>query len=199
MTTYDAGNDICLGFWKECYSDARWMDFPPNAKVLELGCAEADWQTPMLALRPDLQITGIDWRQIERPGTIIRGNILEHDFGAAAFDAIVAVSCIEWVGIGHYHDPGADQRDPVDEDGDRKAMARCARWLKPGGWMYLDVPHRPKEREGVGKLKLRAYSEQALQERVIQPYFRELRRQTFQPNHPDGPYVALLLKHKEAE
>ena len=187
--TYQAGDDICLGFWATCY-EAGWMEFPLGARVLELGCAEADWQTPMLALRPDLQITGVDWRPIERPGTTIQGNILAQDFGPAAFDAIVAVSCLEWIGVGHY--PNKTANDPVVDDGDRQAMARCAAWLTPGGWLYLDVPHRPKPQPN-SKFAGRGYSDAMVADRLVAPHFQEVRRQLFQPNHPDGPYIALLL------
>lgn len=185
---YDADGDICLGFWKEAW-EAGWCDFPPNAKVLELGCAEADWQTPMLATRPDLHITGIDWREIQRPGAlIIQGDILQQDFGEAAFDAIMAVSHVEWVGIGNY-------TDPVLEDGDRIEMALCARWLKPGGWMYLDVPYRPIRARDYVPFKGRGYTPTMIQDRIVAPHFRIVQQQTFNPNHRDAPYIALLLRH----
>lgn len=185
--SYQAGTDVCLGFWKECYG-AGWMDFPPEAQVLELGCAEADWQSPMLALRPDLHITGIDVRPCSRPGLTIQGDILEQRFAPASFDAIVAVSHLEWVGIGHY-------ADPVVENADRRELALCASWLKPGGWLYFDVPHRPRTDR---TRKFRAYTDEMLAA-VISPEFREVRRQTFSGaaclNHQDGPYIALLLEH----
>lgn len=163
-----------------------WMEFPQDATVLELGCAEADWQTPMLTLRPDLQITGIDVRKCRRPGTVIRGDLLEHEFPDRSFDAIVAVSCLEWVGMAHY----GDSRDTF---GDVRAMSRCARWLKPSGWMYLDVPYRPTLSHGVSGGKLRGYSPEALHSRLIDGHFVEQHRQVFEPDHRDGPYVALHL------
>jgi hypothetical protein len=70
MTTYDYGRDLCLSFWSQAM-DSGWIYFPQHARVLEIGCAEADWQTPMLALRPDLQITGVDWRAVARPGVTL--------------------------------------------------------------------------------------------------------------------------------
>lgn len=189
--TYETSGDLCLGFWKHAW-DSGWCDFPPNAEVLELGCAEADWQTPMLAVRPDLQITGIDWRKITRPGkTIIQGDILQQHFERASFDCIVAVSHVEWVGVNHYGDPKQDE-------GDRIEMALCSQWLKPGGWMYLDVPHRPNGPDP--RAKFRAYTDDMVRERIVEPHFKEVQRRLFSKeeaqNHPDGPYIALLLNHK---
>ena len=66
MSRYNHHGDLCLTIWADAYASGGF-DFPSNARVLEIGCAEADWMTPMLALRPDLQITGIDWRLCKRP------------------------------------------------------------------------------------------------------------------------------------
>jgi hypothetical protein len=133
MTRYDHGRDVCLSLWADAYASGRF-DFPPNARVLEIGCAEADWMTPMLALRPDLDIIGIDWRKTKRPGTTIKGDVLTHEFEPDSFDCIVGISSIEHIGLGHY------DADPKADEGDIRCMERVAEWLKPGGWAYLDVP-----------------------------------------------------------
>ena len=132
-TTF-CSQDSCVSMFGAVW-DTGVLVFPPNAMVLEIGCAEGDWQTPMLAARPDLQITGIDWRECERPGTVIRGDVLTYDFPPERFDAVVGVSSIEHIGLGHY------ENDPLDLDGDTHAMHRAVRWLKPGGWVYADVPY----------------------------------------------------------
>lgn len=134
MSTYNPHGDLCLSIFADVYATGALV-FPPNATVLEIGCAEADWQTPMLALRPDFQITGIDWRKCKRPGTTIQGDVLVQDFPDASFDVVVGISSIEHIGLGHY------EADPLASDGDIVCMERVARWLKPGGWAYLDVPY----------------------------------------------------------
>lgn len=150
----------CLQLFAKCLAEFP-LNFPPNARVLEIGCAEDDWITPMLSLRPDLDITGIDWRGCTRPGTIIRGDVLVHDFPDSSFDVVVGVSSIEHIGLGHY------DSDPIDIDGDTHCMERVVRWLKPGGWMYLDVPYGPSYRlEGTSH---RVYDEAALVQRLVVP------------------------------
>ena len=145
------------------------LHLPHGAHVLEVGCAEDDWMTPMLAARPDLQLTGIDWRGCDRPGTLIRGDVLVHDFPEASFDAVVGISSIEHIGLGHYN------QDPLDDDGDRHCMERIVRWLKPGGWVYADVPYDP-DRYEVHGTAYRTYDDRALADRLLVPGLVERQR-----------------------
>ena len=167
QSTDFVSNDSCVSLFGAVW-DTGIFTFPPKAKILEIGCAEGDWQTPMLAARPDLQITGIDWRACERPGTVIRGNVLTHEFWAESFDAVICVSSIEHVGLGHY------ESDPLDPDGDRHAAERAVTWLKPGGWFYADVPYGDAFRlEGTSH---RVYDDAALQSRLLVKGLTERRR-----------------------
>lgn len=194
--TFNARGDSCLSIWAHAYASGA-MAFPPNATVLEIGCAEADWMTPMLACRPDLRITGIDWRGGERPGTVIEGDVLTHDFPIESFDAIVGISSIEHIGLGHY------SADPEHASGDVLTMQRARDWLKPGGWIYLDVPYNPTG-YFVRGTKCRIYDAATLASRLIVPGLQEVRRwyanKTGQlvdtpeaRELPSFDYVALLL------
>ena len=184
---YDT-TDFCAGFWRDLW-DAGFVHFPPHARVLEIGCAEYDWQTPMLQVRPDLQITGIDWRPVTRPGDTVVGDVLTHEFPEASFDAIVAVSTVEHVGLGYY------RQDPIDDDGDTNCMERCRRWLKPGGWMYLDVPYRPSGPLFTVTAKYRAYNDAALGERLLHGWDVVV-RYVCGTTEKDGPYIALVLEQE---
>lgn len=178
--------ELCAGFWRDTWN-AGIVTFPPHARVLEIGCAEDDWQSAMLAARPDLHIIGIDWRAIDRPGAeIIRGDVLTYDFPSQAFDAIVAVSTVEHIGLGSY------EKDPKDEHGDTHCLERCKQWLKPGGFVYLDVPYRPDGPYSVNS-NFRAYDEPALQARLLAGW-RERYRQVCGVGISDGPYIALVLE-----
>jgi SAM-dependent methyltransferase len=168
MTRYDPHGDTCLSIWAHAYGSGGF-DFPPAARVLEIGCAEADWQTPMLAVRPDLQITGIDWRACRRPGTTIRGDVLAHAFPPASFDVVVGISSIEHIGLGHY------EQDPAAVEGDVQCLARVRDWLRPGGWVYLDVPYNAAGYHVLGT-KARIYDDAAIAARLIPPGLREAQR-----------------------
>jgi FkbM family methyltransferase len=190
-----AVRDMCLNIWSECY-DGRTFDFVPNATVLEIGCAEADWQTPVLSLRPDLRITGIDWRKCKRPGATINGDVLVTEFEPESFDTVVGISSIEHIGLGHY------ESDPVTIGGDILTMQRVERWLKPGGWVYLDVPFSLKGYQVQGT-KHRIYDWDAIQDRLI-PNGLTLRQHWYanaqghlvaKPDpHADLQIIALLLQ-----
>lgn len=184
--TYQSGGDLCLGFWAEAWNSGV-LQFPQGAKVLEIGCAEADWMTPMLTERPDLRITGIDWRECQRPGETLRDDVLVHEFPAESFDAIVGVSSIEHIGLGSY------ESDPPDPEGDRHTVEKCYTWCKPGGWLYLDVPYRPEGSYYVTG-NFRAYDEAAIQSRLIVGGWQEVWRKVVGVGQGDGPYLCLLLK-----
>ncbi len=183
---FDPAGDLCLGFFAECYTPAL-MPLREGAAVLEIGCAEADWMSAMLATRPDLQLTGIDWRAAKRPGTVVQADVLTHEFPPARFDAVVSISTIEHIGLSAY---GGDPRDP---DGDVKTVQRVASWLKPGGWFYFDVPFRDRVFEI--HETFRAYNWPALAKRYLSvPGLVADTARIFRGHGPDAPYIACLLR-----
>jgi len=185
---FDSNGDICLQLWAEAAAKIP-IEFPPDATVLEIGCAEADWMTPMLAERPDLKITGIDWRPCERPGLVYQADVMDVQFPEASFDAVVGISSIEHIGLGHYDD------DPADDYGDCRCMLNVVRWLKPGGFVYLDVPYDASGYHVCGTSH-RVYDEHAIQERLIVTGLR-LKAQAF--HRPDGEmHYTMLLAVKDA-
>lgn len=157
---------------------------PHGARVLEIGCAEADWISPTKQARKDLHITGIDWRGVKRltADKMVMGDARERDrFQHQSFDRIVSISAMEHIGLGAYD-------DPIDDNGDSVVMANCLYWLKPGGQMYFDVPYRQSYIE---HKQYRGYDDEAIARRLLQGW-QELARHVFTANHPDSPYVALV-------
>lgn len=170
-----AGRDRCLTIFGGAYATGA-LFFPTDARVLEIGCAEADWMTPMLAERPDIQITGIDWRAKEdRPGTVIQGDVLTYDFPDGFFNVIVGISSLEHIGLGHY------DHDPIDRDGDIHCFQRMHRWLAPGGWIYFDVPFGDHYR--VDGTACRIYDLPAIESRLLSAGFT--RQRTWYAAHED--------------
>lgn len=179
--------DVCVGFFKDMWFAGR-IPIPHGAKILEIGCAEVDWSQPFKIRRPDVHVTGVDQRAgFKRPAldVLLQKNLIDPDlFDPASFDVVIAVSVVEHIGVGRYG-------DVVDPDGDIKVMKYLKRWLKPDGVLYMDVPYRP---EGPST-DFRQYNEADLQARVIQDW-KVIDRQFFESKHPDGPYIALVLKNE---
>ena len=162
---FDPGDDPCLQLFATLYP--AQMDFPLGAHILEIGCSEADWLDTMKFARPDVHLTGIDWRRCPRPyaDLVIHGDVLQQDFGAETFDAVVLISALEHIGLGHYANQDRT-RDPLSVRGDVETLERVWRWLRPGGWVYFDVPWNPDPGWQVQSTRCRIYDDRALADRL---------------------------------
>lgn len=182
-------SDLCVGFFAACW-EKHLIEFPSGASVLELGCAEGDWIGPMKAIRPDLTITGIDYRSLKRhSANIVQGDILTtKQFESESFDAVVAISSLEHIGLGSYG-------DPKDPDGDIATVRRVAEWLKPHGVFYFDVPYRPTGEYTVTK-NFRAYNPAALESRLLQasPRLKREHAAQMEASHSDAPFIAVTMR-----
>ncbi len=63
----------------------------------------------------------------------VRADAMRMPFATGAFAAVLAVSVVEHIGIGHYG-------DPLAERGDQATVREIARVLKPGGRALITVP-----------------------------------------------------------
>jgi SAM-dependent methyltransferase len=165
---------------------------PLDANVLEIGCAEFDWLTVAKQAWPDMTLTGIDQREpkpgYDRSGSLrMQRDVLDYCFPRQSFDWIVAISTIEHIGLGHYG-------DPVDPDGDTKAMQRAWEWLKPGGWMYFDVPFA--DSYSVFGTKCRIYDTPAILKRLLTGPWELRRMDDFPEPRTDLPfnYAAIWVR-----
>lgn len=63
----------------------------------------------------------------------VRGDAMRMPFGTGTFAAVLAISVVEHIGIGHYG-------DPLAETGDLAVIREIARVLAPGGRAMITVP-----------------------------------------------------------
>lgn len=72
---------------------------------------------------------------------------------------------MEHMGLGHYN------QDPKADDGDSLVMGNAYRWLKPGGWLYLDVPWNSGDGAyHVHGTSHRVYDDATVQSRLVGPH-----------------------------
>lgn len=178
--------DLCIGFFLDAWQQGA-LHWPLEARILEIGCAEANWVETIRQIRPDIDLTAIDYRHCVRKGVnrLIMGDVLTAPFKLACFDGIVAISTIEHIGL-HYYG------DPTDADGDSKTIAKCAEWLKPGGELYFDVPYRHQDYEV--HAGFRAYNDAAWESRLRHPAFVETWSYFPKTSHGDGPFKAVVYQ-----
>lgn len=162
-TSVDAG----IRLFTACLETGAPMTFTPGMKVLEAACVEEDWLLRAAEEWPKVVFWGCDYRLkgLKTGPNWIKshGNLLDPDlYPKDSFDGVVSLSAIEHIGLGHYD-------DPIDPDGDTKAVANIRGWLKPGGWFYFDVPYNP-EGYSVFGTECRIYDDAALNERLLRPF-----------------------------
>lgn len=125
----------------------------PFGRMLDVGSTGSTF--PILLASFGYDVYSIDVREYEwktHPNlTAVVGDIRKTEFPNRFFDRVTAVSTIEHVGLGRYG-------DPLDPDGDRKALLEIARILKPQGKLLMTMPFG---RMAVSKLH-RVYDKETL-------------------------------------
>ena len=133
---------INTGFSANHYSE-RLVEQPfifrnihsPPASVLDIGCWESI--VPIQLAMLGYQVTGIDIQNYgyTHPNfDFIQDDFNKHDFGKKKFDIITNISAIEHFGLLSYTNATRD------DDGDKKAMAKIKRLLKPKGQLLFTAP-----------------------------------------------------------
>jgi SAM-dependent methyltransferase len=118
-----------------------WVDLPPSASVIELGCCETDFAKWMRRADPQMTLVGIDTRW----DTSVQGYSLYMQADAASPDCsdphtkdmVICLGSLEHFGLGYYGDP----ENPA---ADIATINNAFAWLKPGGLLYYDVPWTPR-------------------------------------------------------
>jgi SAM-dependent methyltransferase len=164
------------------------FSLPEGARVLELGCAETNFLERLKRHNPSFLLWGVDARAEQgREGITTTACFYQTDacnpyiFEPEMFDAVLMLGAIEHFGLGFYG-------DPLNEDGDTRTMENVVRWLKPGGWVYFDVPCQPTFSITENR-HFRMYSPSAITERLLVPGLREIARAYSEPEPTAGTWV----------
>ena len=105
-----------------------------SGRILDVGCCSS--RLPIALASRGFQVVGIDFNPYpyQHPNLMtVRGDAIHTPFAEKSFDAVLAVSVIEHIGIGHYG-------DPTKAVGDLATTGEVARLLKPGGRALITVP-----------------------------------------------------------
>jgi len=111
-------------------------NLPSEGKILDVGSTGS--QLPIMLACLGYRVWTIDVRDYEYAGLSdnlhsVVGDIRRTGFPDGFFDVVVAVSTIEHVGLGRYG-------DPIDVEGDRKAIKEIRRIMTSDGILLVTVP-----------------------------------------------------------
>jgi SAM-dependent methyltransferase len=102
--------------------------------ILDIGCCSSG--VPIALASRGFRVVGLDFNPYphSHPNLrAVRGDAMRCPFAAGTFAAVLAISVIEHIGIGHYGDPLAPAGDEV-------TIQEIARILRPGGLALITVP-----------------------------------------------------------
>ena len=102
--------------------------------ILDIGCCGSG--LPISLASRGFRVFGLDFNPypFRHPNfRAIRGDAMRCPFRTGGFGAVLAISVIEHLGVGHYGDPAAAA-------GDRIAVREIARLLRPAGLAVITVP-----------------------------------------------------------
>ena len=105
-----------------------------TGRVLDIGCCHS--RLPIALASRGFRVVGIDfnsYRYTHPNLRAVRGDVMRIPFATGTFAAVLAISVIEHIGIGHY-------TDPLAQTGDRSAVREIARVLRSGGRAVITVP-----------------------------------------------------------
>lgn len=111
-----------------------FMKLPGGGRILDIGCCGS--QLPVALASRGYSVVGFDVNPyaFQHPNLrVTRGDAMSLPFRAASFSAVVAVSVIEHIGIGHYGDPS-------QVGGDVRAIQEIHRVLSAGGHAIMTMP-----------------------------------------------------------
>jgi 2-polyprenyl-3-methyl-5-hydroxy-6-metoxy-1,4-benzoquinol methylase len=140
MLQYDDKGNPSWGGTHERIIERAWIfrhlhTFPPGTRVLDLGCAESILSIELAS--SGFRVTGVDARPypLKHPNFVfVQGDICHYQLEHERFQAIVALSTIEHIGLGFYGDPRNNSTDQL-------AMDEIYRLLKPDGRLLMTVPY----------------------------------------------------------
>lgn len=103
--------------------------------VLDIGSVHS--RLPIALASRGHRVVGLDFLpySYRHPNLwVVRADAIRCPFAAGTFDAVLAVSAVEHIGLGHYGDPAGG-------GGDRETVREIARILRQGGRALLTVPY----------------------------------------------------------
>lgn len=145
--TYDGADPAIMLFTAALR--AWQLPILPGQRILELGCNESPFLSLLAKADPSLELVGVDARPSDAssPGhspegwKFVQGCAWDQSlFAPASFDWVLLLGALEHFGLGYYGDPRAQL-------GDMETLWAVRYWLKPGGYLYFDVPCNPEDAE----------------------------------------------------